>query len=257
MTETQIKIDLDIPTELLVGNAEDINYDLLRGKTIIGLCGYAKSGKDSIAKQLISKLGFKRLSFGDAMKDDLNEYMKEFVYRDILERGLEISYEEMDFKTHDEKLKDLLRPYMIWFGQEMRRRNGMHFWTNRALETITNTDTKIVISDIRRISDFEMFKFNREFIKKKLFNRSSIGVPHGPTDDARYDCEFESLLMYVNKFGHTDSDSITVNAVSHAHEQWLFDHTIQLDSRLPSEFYEKHIKEHLKKLVNLFPDYFV
>ena len=36
---------------------------------IIGICGFQSSGKDTIADLLISQYGFKKISFGGALKD--------------------------------------------------------------------------------------------------------------------------------------------------------------------------------------------
>lgn len=258
MTETIQKIDINIPDDLLSSKGKDVNYSLIRGRTVVGLCGYAKSGKDTIGKQLVARLGFKRIGFGDCMKQDLNEHMKHAVHEHLQERGISIEpNEDMDFTTNEPVLKEILRPYMQWFGEEMRRLNGPHYWTNRALETLTDTDKKIVITDIRRIGDMEMFKANREFIRKRLANRKEAGVPHGPTDEEGYDCDFESLLIHVNKFGHTDTDQLTIKAITHAYDQWLFDHIVQIDSRLPAEYHEKHAIQHVRKMSNLFPEYFV
>ncbi len=63
-------MNLDIPIELIDNASHEINYDNLDNKVLIGLMGYARSGKDTIAKFLVSRLGFKRLSFADTLKED-------------------------------------------------------------------------------------------------------------------------------------------------------------------------------------------
>ena len=67
-------MNLDIPVELIDNASHEINYENLNGKILIGLMGYAKSGKDTIAKTMVSRLGFKRLSFADTLKEDLNDF---------------------------------------------------------------------------------------------------------------------------------------------------------------------------------------
>ena len=40
---------------------------------IIGLSGYARSGKDAVAQVLVSEFGFKRVAFADPIRDLLYE----------------------------------------------------------------------------------------------------------------------------------------------------------------------------------------
>jgi len=46
---------------------------------IVGLCGYAQSGKDTLTKMLVEKEGFERRAFADLMKEMLlriNPYVR-------------------------------------------------------------------------------------------------------------------------------------------------------------------------------------
>lgn len=43
--------------------------------SIIGLTGYARSGKDTFAKVLTDEYGYTRVAFADALKNDLAEYL--------------------------------------------------------------------------------------------------------------------------------------------------------------------------------------
>ena len=107
MTET---IKLQIPSGLITGNSQEINYDLLKGKTLVGLCGFARSGKDSIAKILTRRLGFKRISFADILKQDLNEFFKDEVYEDLLSNNVNIEYNSIDFLNPTTiEIKEILR----------------------------------------------------------------------------------------------------------------------------------------------------
>ena len=64
------EFDIKLPQEVLTpGKHESIDFSLLEGKIIIGLMGYAKSGKDFITKTFIDDYGYKRVAFADNIKE--------------------------------------------------------------------------------------------------------------------------------------------------------------------------------------------
>lgn len=72
-------------------------------------------------------------------------------------------------------------------------------------------------------------------------------------------CDFESLLIHINQFKLTDSDSRTKDTIRIAHENWLFDHIVYVDSRVPNKenYRERYMYNNLLELVNKFPKYFI
>ena len=88
------KFDIEIPGELITSGDNEINFELLKGKTVIGFCGYARSGKDTLGSMMVKKLGFKRISFGDMLKKDLDEYMRPQVFNDLANKGIDIKVED-------------------------------------------------------------------------------------------------------------------------------------------------------------------
>ena len=129
-----------IPVELIDNASHEIKYDNLDNKILIGLMGYARSGKDTIASFLVKRLGFKRISFADTLKEDLNEFFKVQVWEDLNSKGINLKFEEIDFlKPINSDTKEILRPYMIWFGEKMKELNGPHHWTNRAFSKINES----------------------------------------------------------------------------------------------------------------------
>jgi hypothetical protein len=252
-------IHLTIPSELIDGNAQEINYSLIDNKTIVGLCGYSKSGKDTIGNLLVSKCGFHRISFGDVLKKYLNEFFVESVSDDLDEKGIFLSKEKIDFLNPESpETKELLRPYMIWFGERMKELNGEHHWTNRAFQNIGEYN-KIVITDVRRINELSLFEKNRERHNKMFDNRREIGMPFGPIEETVYDANYESLLIFINQLSLTDTDQKTLECVIKAQEEWMFDYTVHVDSRIPniSNYREKHMLKHLRKLVKTYPEYLI
>ena len=91
------KMDIEIPGELFTSGDKEINFDLLKNKTLIGFCGYARSGKDTIGNMMVKKMGFKRISFGDVLKADLDEYMRPQIFEDLKSKGINLELEDVNF----------------------------------------------------------------------------------------------------------------------------------------------------------------
>lgn len=252
------KFDIEIPTELITAGDNEIKFEFLKGKTVSGMLGFSKSGKDSIGKILVSNLGFKRISFGDALKSNLDNHMKIQVFEDLKSKNIEIEFEDVDFlHPKNPDIKELLRPYMIWFGEEMRRRNGQYHWINKALSEIEENDRKIVITDVRRLSELELFMFNKEQHKRKIKHMEMAGMSVDFIEENNSNEEFESLLIHVNQFKLEDGDKLTQETIMTAHRNWLIDDTVFIDSRIPEKNREKYIYKQVLELVKKFPEYFI
>jgi hypothetical protein len=253
-------INLEIPEQLIIKDSGEIRYELINGKTIIGLCGYARSGKDTLGSLLVERLSFKRISFADTLKKELNEHMKLSVFNDLQEKGFYIDFESVDFENPKKiEIKELLRPYMIWYGEEIKKINGIHYWTNKAFSQIDKNDKKIVITDVRRLNELDIFKNSRTFIEKRIKNRREISLPEdSPYDIYDYDSDFETLFLYINQLNNSDSDSLTKETIMSSLEKWLFDEIVEIDSRIQNpEFQKRHLINHIQKLIIKYPKYFI
>ena len=251
-------IKLGIPSELITGNSQEINYNLLKGKTLIGLCGFARSGKDSIAKVLTNRLGFKRISFADILKKDLNEYFIDEVYEELQNKNINIDYNLIDFLNPSTiEIKEALRPYMIWFGEEMKKINGIHHWTNRAFSSLGESDKKIVITDVRRVNELELFRNSKEYQKRRNKNRADLGISVDTIFDITSD--YDSLLFYVNQLHIEDNDQLTINTILQAMNEWMFESTIFVDSRIQdiNNYRERHLLLKINDLALKYPEYFI
>jgi len=253
-------INLEIPEELITQDSKEIQYHLIQNKTIVGLCGYARSGKDTLGSVLVERLNFRRISFADMLKKDLNEHMKIPVFNDLQEKGINIDFSLIDFENPPTiEIKEILRPYMIWYGEEMKKINGIHHWTNRALSQIEDTDNKIVITDVRRVNELTLFRNNRRFTEKRIQNRRNIEMANdSPYDINEYDSPFETLLLFVNQLENRDSDSLTKETIMTAFEDWLFDDIVEIDSRIQTEEFQKaHMIYHVQQLTKKYSKYFI
>ena len=122
---------------------------------IIGLAGYARSGKDTVAQILVDNYKFKRVAFADKVR--------EFVY--ALDLPMDPSFDESvttktvvnvngwekakNFKTIRKTLQDV--------GLAAREVFGPDFWVKQAMREISPEDN-IVITDVRFPNEAEMVK---------------------------------------------------------------------------------------------------
>ncbi|NDB29755.1 hypothetical protein EB151_09420 [archaeon] len=88
-------------------------------KKLIGISGYARSGKDTFyqrSAKILSKNKKKsvRLAFADALKQELD---------DLLVTHLGISA-----FTEEDKEKELIRPLLVTYGTELRRKLNPNCW---------------------------------------------------------------------------------------------------------------------------------
>lgn len=253
-----IEFNIELPKEVLTTEKHDkVNFDLLEGKIIIGLMGYAKSGKDFITKTFIEDYGYQRVAFADNIKKEMNLYLKEVVYNDIKNVQNWIcpfSLSEIDFFTENLEMKKILRPYIIWYGETVRTINGKFHWINKAFSEDAKDMDKIVLSDVRRLSELDLFKDSNEFKKRYRLSMAEAGIIT-PQELQLMDVNnYGTLLLEVNQFGLTDSDILTIETIQSAREQWLIDDTFYVDSRIPDEgkYRERSSSSQIKRIVKKF-----
>lgn len=104
---------------------------------VIGICGYARCGKDSLYNALEAHRGKRvhRIAFGDAIKEDLEEFIK-------------VNF-DIDIWTDNDDEKKLIRPIVLAYGNAKRSIDA-DYWIKRALAKVTEkTDHIYVFTDIR------------------------------------------------------------------------------------------------------------
>jgi hypothetical protein len=249
----QYDFNINLPKQVISNVKHDsVITDNLEGKVIIGLCGYGKSGKDTIAKHFIDNYGFQRIAFADNIKKEMNLYLKEAVYLDLVSKQKNyFQLEEIDFFTERPEMKPVLRPYIIWYGEKLREINGQFYWINRAFAEDAKDIQNIVLSDVRRAAELEVFKNSNEFNKRYIKNLADVGmqIPDGVYKTKN----FGTLLFHVNQLNLTDGDVLTHECIRLALEQWLFDFTFYVDSRIiGDEYRKKAIDKQIKEVVEMY-----
>lgn len=239
--------NIKLPEEVLTpGKHDKINFDAIEGKIILAFMGFSKSGKDTIAKSFVENYGYHRIAFADNIKVEMNKYLKEAVCKDINAHDQEevkklrasgkrvkeslLTVDKIDFFTENLELKKILRPYIIWYGETIRTINGKFCWINRAFEEDGKDIDKIVLSDVRRLAELDIFKNSNEFKKRQINSMAEAGLI---ISDSLETNNYGTLLFEVNQFGLIDSDKLTLETMQYAHDNWLIDDTFWVDSRIP------------------------
>jgi hypothetical protein len=165
---------------------------------IIGLSGYARSGKDTVAGMLMGLHGYERVAFADPIRELLYEmdplvvhnYM-DFRLQDIIDsKGWEAA------KTEFPEVRRLLQD----LGVGARKLFGDTFWIYQALSDVAPQD-KVVVSDVR-------FKNEAQWIK-----------------------EFGGQIWRINRPGiDAANEHVSENELS----DWEFDIVIENDSDMPA-----------------------
>lgn len=118
---------------------------------IIGISGNATVGKDSYCHALIDLLSAhgisaKRFAFADELKYETDEFLKS---------SLGISA-----FTTDKEEKVLIRPFLVWWGTDFRRKLDDSHWINKVNDKIKDKKTVYIITDVRYQNEFEWLKNN-------------------------------------------------------------------------------------------------
>jgi cytidylate kinase len=121
---------------------------------IIGLAGYARSGKDTVANYLVENYGFTQLAFADPMREALVR-LDPFIQVDsmhhlALSEALKI-YSWEDLKEHSPDIRPLLQRFGTEVGRNMF---GQDFWVEQALKKAAKYEN-VVFSDCRFVNEAE------------------------------------------------------------------------------------------------------
>ena len=109
---------------------------------IIGLSGYAQSGKDTVAELLCLNYGYTRMSFAQPMRDAI------YTLNPLVEGGNRVADLVDEYGWDVAKANPEVRRLLQVFGTEVGRKQfGENFWVQQAFDKIEGN--KIVFSDVR------------------------------------------------------------------------------------------------------------
>lgn len=137
---------------------------------IIGLTGYAQSGKDTIAKILVENYGYTRIAFADKIREFLYEtnpmfdsvagepiFVRERVNRD--------GWEEAKKSPH-------IRRLLQTSGVAARKVFGENFWVQQALREV-HFEGNYVITDVRFTNEADAIK---KYDNAQIWRVKRLGV---------------------------------------------------------------------------------
>jgi dephospho-CoA kinase len=161
---------------------------------IIGLTGYAQSGKDTVASLLVEHYGYTRVAFADKIRELLHE-MNPLIgltrLNDIVnEYGWDIAKQNPEVRSLLQNL-----------GVGARTLFGTNFWVHEAMKTMLNApkpDLKYVVTDVRFFNEADMIKANNG----QIWRVTRPGV--GPVNSHVSESELDSIK--VDAVINNDSD---------------------------------------------------
>ena len=126
--------------------------------SIISLCGYKGSGKDTVANYLVDKYNYKHYKISDKLKEIIK------ILFDLSDNDLEQKKEEVNDKwnTTPRRLMQFIGTDMFQYKlQELLPNINRDFWikslfTEDLMNKINNENYKIVISDLRFLHEYEI-----------------------------------------------------------------------------------------------------
>jgi hypothetical protein len=117
---------------------------------IIGLLGYAQSGKDAVAKTLVEEHGFIRIAFADKIRELLYEMDLPVPMKNgdkVVEIGLQNLVDELGWD--DAKQHPLVRAMLQNLGVGARTIFHENFWVVEAFKLFDTQDKDYVVTDVR------------------------------------------------------------------------------------------------------------
>ena len=124
---------------------------------VIGVSGWARTGKDTVAAHLVEKYGYTRMSFADPMREALRRLDPLITVGEM--RGASLSSAVAGLGW--EELKSLspdVRGLMQRMGTEVGRDMfGQNFWVDAAIDSIED-GSKVVFADVRFPNEAEAIK---------------------------------------------------------------------------------------------------
>jgi hypothetical protein len=150
---------------------------------IIGLSGYAQSGKDTVAELLCLNYGYKRVSFADPMREALLRLNPVVGHEPLSHLVNDYGWE---LAKHNPEVRRLLQVFGTQVGREMF---GENFWVDLAFKQVTQD--RVVFSDVRFPNEAQaiidkggqVWRVQREGHKPVNLHASEIAMDNWRFDD--------------------------------------------------------------------------
>lgn len=120
---------------------------------VIGISGVARVGKDTFFRSMLKEspnYNLVRVAFADELKEECDEFLMKNV-------GISAF-------TQDPDEKALVRPFLVTYGSQLRRKKDPYCWIRRAEEKILKIDKQatVVITDVRYPNELDWIHEERD-----------------------------------------------------------------------------------------------
>lgn len=161
-------------------------------KNIIGISGFARSGKDTLAKTLKSLLEERGhtvglFSFASSLKSDIDNFC--------------IEKFNISAFCESSELKAKIRPMLIAYGNCQRNATGGSFWIDRLKPEINrffdSGGEYAIVSDLRfKEFEYDEYDYFREFERNFVFT-VSLFDENGKINSAAHESEKKSFPFFL------------------------------------------------------------
>lgn len=208
---------------------------------IIGLSGFARSGKDEAANILVNEFGFKQVAFADKLREVLYA-LNPLVDIEIEDYEVNINIDERIIHSgHTEQniyVQDVIDEYG-WggyketrFGPEIRRllqRLGTEagrqtlwdsIWIDASL-TGHPEDAKIVVSDARFFNEFDAIRARGGYVWR--IDREGVGPVNNHASELEA-VDYDKFSLYLKNNGTLEEyqDMIRSEYISGRYKEWNY-----------------------------------
>lgn len=116
--------------------------------TVLGISGWARSGKDTVADYLVENEGYTKVSFSTPMKEAMYRLNPRITVNELVNTALRVGVDVYGWEGLKERSPDI-RGLLQRFGTEVGREMfDEDFWVDYALDSIPD-GAKAVIADVR------------------------------------------------------------------------------------------------------------
>jgi hypothetical protein len=137
---------------------------------IIGLTGYAQSGKDTVANILVNNYGYTRIAFADKIREFL--YETNPMYDSIVGEPLFVKAKVDRDGWEEAKKSPHIRRLLQTSGVAARKVFGENFWVQQALKDV-HFEGNYVITDVRFTNEADIIK---KYDNSQLWRVKRLGV---------------------------------------------------------------------------------
>ena len=123
---------------------------------IIGLSGYAQSGKDTVAKILVDHYGFRRLAFADPIRELLYEMDPKLTIGHDTYTSIKLLVDKVGWEVA--KQNPEVRSMLQGLGLGARTVIDKDIWVGITLRKVWGPTDNVVISDVRFKNEADMIK---------------------------------------------------------------------------------------------------